>query len=67
VDKARAELAPGAWLVSLEFPALNLEPDAVLAGDRARAVWAYRAPFTPAASPDREPTEALLRPGWRQR
>jgi hypothetical protein len=58
VEKARAELAPGAWLVSLEFPALDLEPDAVLAGDRARPVWAYRAPFTPAASPNREPRPA---------
>jgi hypothetical protein len=45
VEKARAELAPGAWLVSLEFPALDLEPDAVLAGDRARPVWAYRVPL----------------------
>jgi len=45
VEKARAELAPGAWLVSLEFPALDLEPQVVLQGDRARTVWAYRAPF----------------------
>jgi hypothetical protein len=45
VEKARAELAPGAWLVSLEFPALELEPDAVLADDRARTVWAYRVPL----------------------
>ena len=45
VDKARAELAHGAWLVSLEFPATDLEPDAVLADDRSRTVWAYRVPL----------------------
>lgn len=51
VDKARAELAPGAWLVSLEFPALELEPDAVLASDRARTVWAYCVPLRDRETP----------------
>lgn len=45
VDKARAELAPSAWLVSLEFPATDLLPDLALQGDRGRPVWGYRAPF----------------------
>jgi hypothetical protein len=45
VEKAAAELAPGAWLVSLEFPAPGLQPDLALQGDRARPVWGYRAPF----------------------
>lgn len=44
VEKAGAELQPGAWLVSLEFPAPGLVPTAALQ-DRARPVWAYRAPF----------------------
>jgi len=45
VEKAAAELSPGAWLVSLEFPAPGLQPDLALQGDRARPVWGYRAPF----------------------
>jgi hypothetical protein len=52
VDKARAELAPGAWLVSLEFPATLLKPDAALEGDRGRPVWAYQAPFKAARASD---------------
>jgi hypothetical protein len=55
VAKARAELAPGAWLVSLEFPATGLRPDAALQGDRGRPVWAYRAPFTAASASKRPP------------
>ena len=44
VAKATWELAPGAWLASLEFEATELEPQAVLrSGDR--PVWLYRAPF----------------------
>lgn len=46
VDKARAELAPGAWLVSLAFPAPGLRPDLSLLDDRQHPVWAYRVPFT---------------------
>lgn len=46
IDKAAAELRPGAWLASLEFEALALKPQAVLHADGARPVWLYRAPFT---------------------
>lgn len=46
VEKARAELRPGAYLVSLEFPATELEPDAVLNTLPDKPVWIYRAPFT---------------------
>ena len=46
VDKARAELASGAWLVSLAFPAPGLRPDLSLLDDRQHPVWAYRVPFT---------------------
>lgn len=53
VEKARVELAAGAWLVSLEFPATGLQPDAALQGDRGRPVWAYRAPFTAAQAINR--------------
>jgi hypothetical protein len=45
VDKARAQLKPGAWLVSLEFEAPSLQPQAVLRCPDGRAVWLYRAPF----------------------
>ena len=45
VDKAQAELAPGAWLVSLEFEASTLEPQALLCCADGRTVWLYRAPF----------------------
>lgn len=45
IDKAAAELRPGAWLASLEFEARALEPQAVLKRDGARPVWLYRAPF----------------------
>lgn len=45
VEKAAAELPAGGWLVSLEFPATELKPQAVLRGDRGRPVWAYQTPF----------------------
>lgn len=45
VAKARAELADGAWLASLEFEATGLEPQAVLRGADGRPLWLYRAPF----------------------
>ncbi|HEU4457620.1 MAG TPA: class I SAM-dependent methyltransferase [Methylibium sp.] len=49
VAKARAELPDGAWLVSLEFPALELSADKQLNTPDGRALWLYRAPFaTPA-------------------
>lgn len=43
-DKARAELRPGAWLVSLEFAAPDLEPTAQMPAPDGRAVWVYRMP-----------------------
>ncbi|MBT9507393.1 class I SAM-dependent methyltransferase [Rhodoferax sp.] len=45
VDKARAQLKPGAWLVSLEFEAESLEPQVILDCADGRKVWLYRAPF----------------------
>lgn len=45
VAKARAELRPGAWLVSLEFEAVGLTPLAKLDGAQGKPVWLYRAPF----------------------
>jgi SAM-dependent methyltransferase len=40
--KARAELAPGAWLVSLEFEAPDLRPTGRLQAPDGRPVWLYR-------------------------
>ncbi len=45
VQKARAEMKPGAWLVSLEFPALDLQPAARLQSVEGKPVWLYRVPF----------------------
>ena len=45
VDKARAELKPGSWLVSLEFEATSIKPQATLYCADGRPVWLYRAPF----------------------
>jgi SAM-dependent methyltransferase len=45
VAKARAELKPGAWLVSLEFEASDLPPHAVLQTLEGKPVWVYRAPW----------------------
>jgi hypothetical protein len=45
VEKARAQLRPGAWLVSLEFEAVSLKAEAILRSDDGRQVWLYRAPF----------------------
>jgi len=42
--KAQAEMAPGAWLVSLEFSVPGMLPTAQLRLPGARAVWAYRMP-----------------------
>lgn len=46
VAKAAAECQAGAWLVSLEFPALELVTVAVLQSVEGKPVWLYRAPFT---------------------
>ena len=45
VIKAAAELKPGAWLVSLEFPAQVLLPSAVLESVEGKPVWLYQAPL----------------------
>jgi SAM-dependent methyltransferase len=45
--KARAELKPGAWLVSLEFAVPGVEPTAQLAGPHRRTVWIYRMELAP--------------------
>ena len=41
-DKAKRELQPGAWLVSLEFAVPGIEPLASLTGPERRTVWIYR-------------------------
>ena len=46
VAKAQAQLQPGAWLVSLEFEASALQPQATLRTADGRRVWLYRAPFS---------------------
>ena len=45
VAKARAELRPGAYLVSLEFEAQALQPHAVLRTVADKPVWVYRMPL----------------------
>ncbi len=45
VEKARAEMKPGAFLVSLEFVAKELKADAALDTLPDKPVWIYRAPF----------------------
>jgi hypothetical protein len=45
VEKAEAELRPGAWLVSLEFEARDIVPVAVIEGKDSRPVWMYQLPF----------------------
>lgn len=52
VAKARAQLRPGAWLVSLEFEAVELVPQAVLSAPDGRPVWLYRVPFAGAPARD---------------
>ena len=46
VEKASLELKPGAWLVSLEFEARSLKPNALVYGSDGRPVWMYQFPFT---------------------
>lgn len=66
VAKARAELAPGAWLASLEFPSAELRPDTVITCPDGRALWLYRAPFRTAADASSfTPAVAERRPGAR--
>ena len=47
--KAQAELAPGSWLVSLEFAVPGVAPHAQLASGAQRPVWIYRIPAAGAA------------------
>ena len=44
-EKARAELKPGAYLVSLEFEAEGLRPLARIEREDDKPVWVYRAPL----------------------
>jgi SAM-dependent methyltransferase len=43
--KARAELKPGAWLVSLEFEAQAMQASGVLRPAQGKPVWIYRMPM----------------------
>ena len=45
--KAQAELATGAWLVSLEFAVPGWLPSAQLRAPGGRVVWLYRMPRQP--------------------
>jgi hypothetical protein len=45
IEKARAELKPGAWLVSLEFEAVGHPPVARLEGAQGKPVWVYQTPL----------------------
>lgn len=45
VAKCRAELKPGAWLVSLEFQATELRETSFIQVSPERRVWLYQAPF----------------------
>lgn len=44
--QARFQLRPGAWLVSLEFEAFELQPHAVLDTAQGRKLWVYRLPLS---------------------
>ena len=48
LEKARAQMRAGSWLVSLEFEALGAAPTAVVRLPDNRPVWMYRLPVTPA-------------------
>ncbi|MFZ2738143.1 MAG: class I SAM-dependent methyltransferase [Burkholderiaceae bacterium] len=47
VAKAQKDMKPGAWLVSLEFEAFALKPDATVYASPDRPVWLYQVPFKP--------------------
>ena len=49
--KAAAELAPGSWLVSLEFEALDWQPHSVLQIPGGRPLWLYHMPPQPRSAP----------------
>jgi hypothetical protein len=44
-EKARAELQPGAWLVSLEFEATSLQSTAHYRAPGGKMLWLYQAPL----------------------
>ena len=46
ITQAKAEMKPGAWLVSLEFEAVELKYTAKTEASPGRPVWLYQAPFT---------------------
>ncbi|WP_234413879.1 trans-aconitate 2-methyltransferase [Ideonella sp. A 288] len=56
--KAEAEMAPGAWLASLEFPVPSRRADAQLAGAAGRPVWLYRVGGAERKSSDRSTQSA---------
>ena len=45
LEQTAAELAPGAWLVSLEFEATGYKPQARLETVKGKPVWLYQVPF----------------------
>jgi hypothetical protein len=45
MSKAQAEMAPGSWLVSLEFEAVDWRPKAVLHVPDGRPLWLYQLPL----------------------
>jgi SAM-dependent methyltransferase len=45
VAKASQEMQPGRWMVSLEFPAEELQATASIKGADGRPAWLYQAPF----------------------
>ncbi len=62
MDKAARELRHGAWLVSLEFPALGWQPHAELAAGPGRSVWLYQQPFRAAQGAPQAGGESLAVP-----
>ncbi len=46
VAKARTELLPGAYLVSLEFEAIELQAQAVFRSPCGKKIWVYRVPLS---------------------
>ena len=57
--KACAELAPGAWLLSLDFEVPGIEPSLVLRRPGKQPIWAYRIAAT-AKSTDKSATAASI-------
>ena len=53
--KAQAEMAPGAWLASLEFAVPGVPADAVLQPDSAKPVWLYQVGLPPRGRPSAQP------------